>query len=218
MPTLAQFKRALLKSKHLNEYKKGTVVSGGGKMSLLKNYSYILEENPGKNFDPGFKPYYSPEDMLKMGVFEGKYLNDCLDEFPYEWFHEAFNTGRLSLDKLDISCNWFGIKSRQPLYTWIENSWAPSIQSHHRSRPPYTKKRDILADPIGNPDERGWFQWYCRYWLGRRMPDLDSIQIARWRSFVRHVGAIRKGCDSKNYDCRRKERQALLQWAYNPFI
>jgi hypothetical protein len=184
-------------------------------MSLLRNYSYRLEEEPGHSFDARFTPFYSPQEMLEMGVFEGKYLNDCLSEFPREWFERAFHTGKLSPATPNIACNYFGIKSRQPLYVWIENGWAPSLD---HDVPDTGRKRDQLADPLFNPDERGWFQWYCRYWLGRRIPELDDIQIGRWRSFARHAGAVRKGCREGDLSCRRRERQALLQWAYNPFL
>ena len=214
MPTIRKFKNGLAKARPLSEYKKGEVIHGGGTMSLLHRYSYRLEENPGKGFDERFKPAFSPQEMLSMGVFEGKYLNDCTNEFPKEWFAEAFENGKLSPESPNISCNYFGIRSRQPLPIWIENGWAPS-HGHSAST---GKNRDMLADPLRNPDERGWFQWYCRYWLGRRIPDLDDVQISRWRSFARHAGAVKKGCAKGDLDCRPRERQALLQWAYDPFL
>jgi hypothetical protein len=196
------------------EFKQGKVVKGGGKMGLIRGYKYVLEKEPGKDFDPRFKPVYTPQEMLTMGVFEGKYLNDCTDEFPQEWFMWANALGKLSPKKPDISCNYFGVGSRQPLSVWIENGWAPSKGLHKKK----TGSRAILADPVLNPDERGWFQWYCRYWLGRRIPDLDNVQIGRWRSFARHAGAVKKGCVNGDLDCRRRERQALLQWSYDPFV
>ena len=216
MPTLAQFTRAMQTSRHMKEYKKGMVIQGGGKMGLQGKYSYTLTESPGKHFDPRFTPYATPAEMLSMGVFEGKYLNDCLDEFPYEWFRDAHKAGKLAFGQPDIECNLFQVQSRQPLSVWVENGWAPSNRRARSTSPKRT--RDMLADPKRNPDERGWFQWYCRYWLGRRIPDLDSIQIGRWRSFARHVGAIRKGCAPHDTECRKRERQALLQWAYDPFV
>lgn len=215
MPTLAKFRKDLEKSKPIRMYSKGMKVKGGGKMGLLRGYSYILEANPGEDFDERFNPFYSPQEMLEMGVFEGKYLNDCLNEFPREWFEKAFSKGKLSPEVPNVECNYFGIHSRQPLYVWVENGWAPSLEGGKREQ---TKKRDMLADPDLNPDERGWFQWYCRYWLGRRLTELDNVQIGRWRSFARHAGAVKKGCDAGDLSCRPRERQALLQWAYNPFL
>jgi hypothetical protein len=171
-------------------YKKGSTIHGkrmgGGK------YSYVLSESPGKNFDPEFKPELTPKEMLKMGVFEGKYMTDTRSEFPLDWFTKAkmVKTG----DPPDISLNYFGIKSRQSLQEWKRKKW------------------------IIEPDERGWFQWYCRYYLGRRIPEVDVIQIKRWKAFRRHKGQIEKNCRPGDVKCRPRQRQALLQWAYNPLI
>jgi hypothetical protein len=196
----------------LTDYHKGLVVKGGGTMGLISGYKYTLEANPGTDFDPQFKPALTPGEILFMGAFEGKYLNDCTDEFPKEWFLMAAGAGRLSPEERNVEkCNYFGVPSRQPLSVWKENGWLPGTGVD-------SKRRTILASKTQNPDERGWFQWFCRYWLGRRMPELDAVQIGRWRSFARHVGAIRHGCAAKDLSCRRKERQALLQWAYDPFI
>jgi hypothetical protein len=207
---------ALREGRPLAAYHVGTEVRGGGRMGLIRGYKYTLDAEPGTGFDPRFKPALSPAEMLFMGVFEGKYLNDCTDEFPQEWFLNAGAAGRLSPDKRDMGVNYFGVDSRQPLSVWRENGWAPSARGKRGGRD--SKGRDILADRERNPDERGWFQWYCRYWMGRRLPELDSVQIGRWRSFARHAGAIRHGCSRGALTCRRRERQALLQWAYNPFI
>jgi hypothetical protein len=216
---MASFLKGVDSAKPLQSFKKGMVVKGGGTMGLIKGYKYVLECSPGLEFDPKFNPVFTPAEMLCMGVFEGKYLNDCTNEFPKEWFLLAHSMGKLSPLKSDISCNYFGVGSRQPLSVWIENGWSPSKgNSKSKSVGKAKGSRAILADHLKNPDERGWFQWYCRYWLGRRIPDLDAVQISRWRSFARHAGAVKKGCASKDLECRRRERQALLQWSYDPLI
>jgi hypothetical protein len=156
---------------------------------MQTNYSYHLEAPEGRDFAEIFKPHYSPREMLEMGVFEGRYLNDCTDEFPTDWFLNA-KTAR----RADAGLNYFGVKSRQPLQVWKEKGW------------------------IYGPDPRGWFQWYCRYYRGRRHSELDSIQIARWRGFARHAGQIRANCEPGDIFCRPRQRQGLLQWAYDPFI
>ena len=132
---------------------------------MQQDYTYKITTGINKNFSDKFKPHFSPKQMLSMGVFEGKYCNDCKKEFPQDWF-----TNALLSATSDISINYFGIKSRQPLSVWREKGW------------------------IIGPDPRGWFQWYCRYFLGRRLPDIDLIQIKRWRAFARHSGQIRKNC------------------------
>lgn len=157
--------------------------------TLQTGYSYTLEAPMGENFAPTFKPYFTPQDMLNLGVFEGKYCNDCQAEFPPEWFQNA------SISPIpDVNCNYFKIKSRQPLSVWQEKGW------------------------IIKPDPRGWFQWYCRYYLGRRIAGVDDKQIARWRAFNRHAGQIKNNCLPMDLTCRPRQRQALLQWSYDCFI
>ena len=193
----------------LRSFKKGDRIRSG-------SYSYVLEAEPG-SLAAEFQPDFTPGEMLMLGVFEGKYLNDCIREFPAEWFVGALHFGRLSPEGANPECNLFGIKSRQPLPVWRQNGWAPSKERAGRTDDHY---HGLLGDPNRNPDERGWFQWYCRYWMGRRIPEIDRVQISRWRAFRRHAGAVRGGCPTYHTDrhCRLRERQALLQWAYNPFL
>ena len=156
---------------------------------MQRGYRYTISARSGRDFAPDFTPQLTPKQMLELGVFEGKYCNDCRDEFPKSWFARA----RLS-ETPDPACNRFGVKSRQPLSVWREKGW------------------------IIGPDPRGWFQWYCRYYLGRRLPEVDAVQIKRWRAFARHAAQVRKNCDPGDLFCRPRQRQALLQWAYLPFI
>lgn len=165
----------------------GKIVKINDKMQT--GYSYELVEPVGKNFDPEFKPHFTPQEMLEMGVFEGKYMNDCHDEFPSSWYKNA-RTSEIA----DPSLNYFKIKSRQSLQVWREKGW-------------------IMGD-----DPRGWFQWYCRYYMGRRDAEIDAKQIKRWKAFARHAGQIKANCLPKDLDCRPRQRQALLQWAYDCFI
>lgn len=157
---------------------------------MQQNYRYTCVAPIGKKFAPGFTPDLTPPEMLEMGVFEGHYLTDCTGEFPAGWFEKA----KLSPDKADISKNYFKIKSRQPLSVWKDKGW------------------------IYEPDPRGWFQWYCRYYMGRRLPEIDKIQIKRWRAFRRHKAQVEQNCLPGDMSCRPRQRQALLQWAYNPFF
>ena len=156
---------------------------------MQSGYRYTCVAPVGRKFDADFRPYYSPRQMLEMGIFEGKYCNDCTDELPASWFKNA----KIS-DTADQALNYFGVKSRQPLSVWRHNGW------------------------IYGPDPRGWFQWYCRYYLGRRLPEVDEIQIKRWRAFARHAGQVRANCAPGDIFCRPRQRQALLQWAHDPFI
>jgi len=154
---------------------------------MQKNYVYFLTESPGHNFHPDFEPDLTPKKMLELGVFGGKYMTDCINEFPSEWFRYA----KLSPNCKNIELNFFKVDASLSLSAWREKGW-------------------IYSD-----DPRGWFQWYCRYYMGRRIEIEDSIQIKRWKAIRRHVGAIKKNCDPLDLKCRPKQRQALLHWAYD---
>jgi hypothetical protein len=154
---------------------------------MQKGYSYTLSESPGRNFHPDFKPELSPAQMLALGVFGGKYLCDCAAEYPKIWFIKA----RLSPQKYDASINFFGVRASQSLAVWRAKGW------------------------IHPCDPRGWFQWYCRYHQGRRIPGYDEIQVQRWVKFRRHLAQVRSHCFEGDLQCRKGQRQALLHWAYD---
>ena len=153
---------------------------------MQTDYVYYLTAPVGESFHAEFLPELTPKEMLALGVFGGKYMTDCVDEFPSDWFENA----RLCSDRHDPEINFFGVSASQSLEEWKEKGW------------------------IYEEDPRGWFQWYCRYYMGRRCSD-DERQIGRWRAIRRHVGQIRKYCSPRDLTCRRKQRQALLHWAYD---
>ena len=153
---------------------------------MQRGYSYTLSQLPGEGFAPDFTPDLTPQQMLELGVFGGVYMRDCRDEFPKEWFAQA----KLAPGKRDADLNYFGINASQSLHEWEQKGW------------------------IYEEDPRGWFQWYCRYYMGRRCSD-DDRQIKRWRAMKRHVAQIKLYCQPGDQLCRRKQRQALLHWAYD---
>ena len=155
---------------------------------MQKGYSYERVAPAGEDFDAQFKPELTPKQMLELGVFGGKYMTDCRDEFPADWFANA----KLSHDRHDPSLNYFGVNASQPLSVWLTKGW---VNSKH--------------------DPRGWFQWYCRYYMGRRLPAEDERQIRRWKAMTRHLAQIRHNCRHGDATCRPRQRQALLHWAYD---
>ena len=179
-----------------SSFRPGRFVRVVDRMSPWVCQPYRLDAGVGDFSDwrdlAGSVPNMTPGEMMERGVFEGKYMNDQKSEFPQQWFSKARIVGLG--EPPDITKNCFGIKSRQPLSVWIQKRW-------------------IIA-----PDPRGWFQWYCRYYLGRRIPDVDRVQIRRWKSFVsRHLAQFVKNCcrsGSMMPSCRLRQRQALLQWAF----
>ena len=154
---------------------------------MQDGYEYDLVEPEGKHFDPEFRPDLSPKQMLALGVFGGKYMTDCQDEFPEDWFAHA----KLSPDRKDPSLNCFGVDASQPLSEWKRKGW------------------------ISREDPRGWFQWYCRYFLGRRIPEEDARQIKRWKAIARHIAQLQANCRPGDMFCRPRQRQAILHWAYD---
>lgn len=154
---------------------------------MQRQYVYKCVAAIGEEFHVDFKPELTPKEMLSLGVFGGKYLTDCQNEFPASWFVDA----KLSPDFKNVSLNYFSVDASQSITQWRAKGW------------------------LHEDDPRGWFQWYCRYYMGRRNDAEDLRQIKRWRAFSRHQAAVIKNCERYDFSCRRKQRQALLHWAYD---
>lgn len=151
----------------------------------LQKYEYELTEAAGKNFAEGFTPDLTPQQMLELGVFGGHYFEGEHDEFPSSWFKDA----KLS-DTHDAKQNYFNVDASQSREEWERKGW------------------------IHEQDPRGWFQWYCRYYMGRRTDD-DARQVKRWKAITRHIGRIKSHCQPGDELCRPVQRQAVLHWAYD---
>lgn len=149
-------------------------------------YTYRLIEEPGQNFDPEFRPDLTPEEMLRLGIFAGNYFYEQPEEFPADWFENV----ELS-EKPDKNRNYFKVMASQPLKEWERKGW------------------------VYPEDPKGWFLWYCRYYMGRRIPEEDQRQIKRWKNMRRHVSQVKKYCQPGDERCRPRQRQALLHWAYD---
>jgi hypothetical protein len=154
---------------------------------MQRRYRYPLTAATGRNFDAEFRPDLTPAEMLRLGVFGGKYMTDCRKEFPASWFKRA----KLAEKHRDRALNYFGVDASQPLSVWRRKGW------------------------IYRDDPRGWFQWYCRYYMGRRIPDEDARQIRRWKAIRRHARQVERHCEPGDVTCRKRQRQALLHWAYD---
>jgi hypothetical protein len=153
---------------------------------MQQGYTYTRTMPAGEQFDPRFKPQLTPPQLLALGVFGGKYMTDCRQEFPADWFTHA----KLSSQKPDPKLNYFHVAASQPLSVWRAKGWT-------------------------HPDDpRGWFQWYCRYYMGRRHPD-DERQIRRWLAMTRHIAQIKQNCMPGDETCHARQRQALLHWTYD---
>jgi hypothetical protein len=156
---------------------------------MQKGYRYTLSAPAGKKFDPRFAPELTPKQLLALGVFGGVYMRDCVKEFPRSWFTKA-KFQKAGEKKGDPKLNFFKVRASQSLSIWRTNGW------------------------IHKDDPRGWFQWYCRYYFGRRGAD-DEGQIKRWVNMRRHVAQVRLKCRRGDYSCHSRQRQALLHWAYD---
>lgn len=156
---------------------------------MQEGYSYELSAQPGEQFDSRFEPDLTPQEMLALGVFGGVYMRDCTKEFPHAWFLKA-KFQKQGVSRRDPDLNFFRVNASQSLSVWRRKGW------------------------IYQDDPRGWFQWYCRYYQGRRCPD-DERQIKRWLAIRRHAAQLKRNCLDRDFSCRPTQRQALLHWAYD---
>lgn len=154
---------------------------------LMQEGYYELSARIGLDFNPEFKPELTPKEMLSLGVFGGKYMTDCLDEFPKDWFTKA----KLCHEFHNPELNFFKINASTPLNYWKKKGWIYPL------------------------DPRGWFQWYRRYYMGRRVNEEDLRQIKRWKAMTRHIAQVQHNCKKGDLNCRRKQRPTLLHWAYD---
>ena len=154
---------------------------------MQRGYRYALSAPAGRNFDPGFEPQLTPAEMLRLGVFGGKYMTDCRKEFPASWFAKA----KLSPKGRDPELNYFHVDASQPLSEWRRKGW------------------------IHREDPRGWFQWYCRYYWAGGWPTRTSGRSSAGGLPPPHRARSRKNCEPGDPFCRPRQRQALLQWAYD---
>ncbi len=151
-------------------------------------YRYYLSEEIGKNFSHDFKPELTPKEMLQLGIFGGNYFTKLPNEFPHDWFENV----DFAKDGLpDKNLNLFKVNASQPLQIWLAKGW------------------------INPEDPKGWFLWYCRYYLGRRISEEDARQIKRWNNMKRHISQLQNNCSPGDISCRPRQRQALLHWAYD---
>ena len=125
-----------------------------------------------------FTPNLSPKEIIRLGSFGGIYFYDeggridiNYKEFPSDWFDGLEESFYLS-KKYNRKINFFKIKSGLSQEDWEEKGW------------------------INKQDPRGWFQWYCRYYVGRRTDD-DERQIKRWNNFCGEKGRWRNYIYSK---------------------
>ena len=127
----------------------------------------------------------SPVEIIKEGAFGGTYfrniysgVNDKFYKNSWKEFEELEDIDKkyYASDFYDVSVNKYGVKCGTLLRLWENKGWI------------------IPIDPYG------WFQWYFRYWKGRRSED-DQRQISRWKRIVSKfkgilIKMINKGKDS----------------------
>ncbi|KAK8004556.1 Na+/H+/K+ antiporter P-type ATPase [Apiospora arundinis] len=144
---------------------------------------------------PDFRPNKSPESILREGAFGGTYfrplyskrlgitIEDDWRELPDEWISGEGGSGSINVEKqltsleYDPAVNKYGVRCGQSIEEWEAAGW--------------------IAHEY---DVRGWFQWYCRFWMGRRCVDgdggestgEDERQISRWKKCVGETGRWRR--------------------------
>jgi len=160
---------------------------------------------------PDFKPNLSPKEVMQLGSFGGtyfrpiksgvtneKYGSEVWKEYPSDWF-EGLNIGRqVASPNYNNTVNKYQVKCGASLEEWESSGWM-------KAQDPY-----------------GWFQWYCRFYLGRRTDD-DARQVSRWLKCCGPKGrwknnligkCVRQGKAFDNKAVSPVVRQTLQHWGY----
>ncbi|OAG03735.1 uncharacterized protein CC84DRAFT_1188329 [Paraphaeosphaeria sporulosa] len=129
---------------------------------------------------PDFTPNKSPADIIREGSFGGSYwrplysqrlgttVSDDWRELPADWTAGLDADQYLTNPEYSAEINKHGVACGQSIEAWEAAGW--------------------IAHEY---DVRGWFQWYCRFWMGRRCAD-DERQISRWKKCVGETGRWRR--------------------------
>ena len=161
---------------------------------------------------PEFLPNVSPKDVFKKGAFGGTYFRpiyssitnkhyfskNVINEYPKSWFTGLTIDKQVTSSNYDKSINKYNVKCGSSLEEWEDAGW------------------------IHKQDPYGWFQWYCRFYRGRRTND-DRRQIDRWLKLAGPKGRFRKRLINmihkkkakyNDYSVSPVIRQVLLHWGY----
>jgi hypothetical protein len=161
---------------------------------------------------PEFRPNLTPKQILKMGSFGGTYFRDIhssvtnknykgktvIKEYPDDWFKGVNIEKKVISSNYDKNVNTYKVKCGSTLEDWESKDW------------------------ISKQDPYGWFQWYCRFYMGRRTKD-DQRQIDRWLRLTGPKGRFKRSLMNKiinagkNYNDKSVSpviRQVLQHWGY----
>eukprot|EP00090_Calanus_glacialis_P019018 TRINITY_DN29344_c0_g1_i1.p1 TRINITY_DN29344_c0_g1~~TRINITY_DN29344_c0_g1_i1.p1 ORF type:complete len:302 (+),score=90.68 TRINITY_DN29344_c0_g1_i1:38-943(+) len=160
---------------------------------------------------PEFKPNLTPKEVLQKGSFGGnyfrpiyssvtkqKYGKEVWQELPKDWLEGLDIKNQVSSSFYDNSRNKYKVKCGASLEEWENSGW------------------------MDKQDPYGWFQWFCRFYQGRRTED-DERQIGRWARCAGETGRwknnliskiVKAGCAWDNYAVSPVVRQTLQHWAY----
>jgi len=161
---------------------------------------------------PEFKPNLTPRQIFKMGSFGGTYYRDIhssvtgkdykgksvIRGLPKEWFKGINIETHVVSSNYDKNINKYKVKCGSTLEAWENSNW------------------------IVEQDPYGWFQWYCRFYEGRRTKD-DKRQIDRWLKLAGPNGRfrrtlmnkiIRSGKSYNDISVSPVIRQTLQHWGY----
>ena len=159
---------------------------------------------------PDFRPNLTPKEVLHRGSFGGGYFrriksavtgetySGAYKEFPTDWFKDLNIPREITSAQYRLDVNRYKVKCGGSLDMWESSGWISPI------------------------DPYGWFQWYCRFYLGRRSTD-DQRQISRGLGVCGKKGRFRNQligmCSrtQKRFDDPSVSpviRQSLQHWGY----